>query len=84
LVRNREKLNKMNYENLTDTEKKLYSEIELLIIRWNIDGTKTAGSLTRQIMEVYQKHNLKSSDIIDVNYTCCCGDESEQFFFRIC
>jgi hypothetical protein len=32
-------------------ENKLYSEIEDLIIRWNNDGTKTAGSLTREIME---------------------------------
>ena len=31
---------------------KLYSEIESLIIHWNIDGTKTAGSLTREIMKL--------------------------------
>jgi len=31
-------------------EKKLYSEIENLIIKWTIDGTRTAGSLTREIM----------------------------------
>ena len=31
---------------------KLYSEIEKSIIRWNIDGTKTAGELTREIMEM--------------------------------
>lgn len=30
----------------------LYSEIESLIIRWNLDGTKTAGSLTREIMKL--------------------------------
>lgn len=30
----------------------LYSEIENLIIRWNNDGTQTAGSLTREIMEL--------------------------------
>ena len=30
----------------------LYSEIEHLIIGWSIDGTKTAGHLTRQIMEL--------------------------------
>lgn len=35
---------------------KLYSEIEDLIIRWNIDGTKTAGSLTRQILTVIEKY----------------------------
>jgi hypothetical protein len=33
----------------------LYSEIEHLIIRWNIDGTKTAGSLTREIIELIAK-----------------------------
>jgi hypothetical protein len=30
----------------------LYSEIEHLIIKWNNDGTKTAGSLTREIMKL--------------------------------
>ena len=35
----------------------LYSEIEHLIIQWNLDGTKTAGSLTREIMEL-----IKNSD----------------------
>lgn len=30
--------------------KTIYSEIENLIITWNNDGTKTAGSLTREIM----------------------------------
>jgi len=30
----------------------LYSQIENLIINWNNDGTKTAGHLTRQIMEL--------------------------------
>jgi hypothetical protein len=33
------------------SDKKLYSEIEWLIISWNNDGTKTAGHLTRQIIE---------------------------------
>ena len=30
----------------------LYSDIEYLIIMWSNDGTKTAGYLTRQIMEL--------------------------------
>lgn len=34
----------------------LYSEIEELIIRWRIDGTKTAGSLTRQIIKVIETY----------------------------
>ena len=28
----------------------LYNAIEAAIIHWNLDGTKTAGSLTREIM----------------------------------
>jgi hypothetical protein len=32
----------------------LYSEIEHLIIKWNNDGTKTAGSLTREIMKLIE------------------------------
>ena len=34
------------------TDKELYSQIEYLIIIWSNDGTKTAGVLTRQIMEL--------------------------------
>lgn len=33
-----------------DNNHNLYSEIENLIIAWNIDGTKTAGHLTREIL----------------------------------
>jgi hypothetical protein len=32
------------------TEDELYSAIEAAIIRWNLDSTKTAGELTREIM----------------------------------
>ena len=35
-------------------KEQLYSEIENLIITWNIDGTKTAGSLTREIMKLLE------------------------------
>ena len=35
-------------------KKELYSEIEELIIRWSNDGTKTAGSLTRDIMKLIE------------------------------
>lgn len=31
-------------------ENKLYTAIEHAIIKWVIDGTRTAGSLTRDIM----------------------------------
>jgi hypothetical protein len=33
----------------------LYSGIENLIINWEIDGTETAGHLTRQIMQLIEK-----------------------------
>lgn len=34
----------------------LYSEIEHLIITWSNDGTKTAGSLTREIMKLINEN----------------------------
>jgi hypothetical protein len=37
---------------MTEHQVNLYRELENMIIRWNNDGTKTAGSLTREIMEV--------------------------------
>jgi hypothetical protein len=40
------------WEEVRPPNETLYSEIEHLIIRWNIDGTKTAGSLTRDIMKL--------------------------------
>ena len=39
------------------TRKELYSEIETLIIRWVNDGTRTAGSLTREIMGLIEDKN---------------------------
>jgi hypothetical protein len=42
-----------------EEDKKLYSEIEYLIIMWSNDGTKTAGVLTRQIMELINKEKSK-------------------------
>lgn len=35
-----------------EASEQLYMQIEHLIIQWNIDGTKTAGSLTRDIMKL--------------------------------
>ena len=51
--------NPMWYQHTKETkdQNSLYSEIESLIIHWTIDGTKTAGSLTREIMEL-----IKNSD----------------------
>jgi protein involved in ribonucleotide reduction len=34
----------------------LYSQIEYSIIVWSIDGTKTAGNLTREIIELINKN----------------------------
>jgi hypothetical protein len=35
----------------------LYSAVEAAIIRWSLDGTKTAGSLTREIMSIIEQQN---------------------------
>lgn len=40
---------------LSEEEGWLYNDIEDLIIRWVNDGTKTAGTLTRQIMGLIKK-----------------------------
>ena len=48
-----------------EEEKELYSEIENLIIVWNIDGTKTAGSLTRDIMKLI-KANLRNEKLKNI------------------
>ena len=45
----------MEFEKLTEKERKLYSEIEHLIIMWSNDGDKTAGFLTRKIMDLLIK-----------------------------
>jgi hypothetical protein len=37
---------------IRNKEDYLYSKIEHLIIEWNINGSKTAGDLTRKIMEI--------------------------------
>lgn len=58
----------INY--ILSMSKELYSEIEDLIIRWNNDGTKTAGHLTRQIMESIsqQKHKYVIIDLRNMDY----------------
>ena len=49
---------------------KLYSEIEHLIIAWNIDGTKTAGSLTREIMGLLNNERViqKQKELLELAY----------------
>lgn len=41
----------------------LYTEIENRIIRWSNDGTRTAGELTREIMELIRKHKVEWHDV---------------------
>lgn len=48
-------------------DKELSSTIEHLIIRWNIDGHKTAGHLTRQIMEQIESVTLNTYKILEDN-----------------
>ena len=48
-------------------DKELYSTIETLIIKWNLDGHKTAGHLTRQIMELIGDVPLNSYKTLEDN-----------------
>jgi len=41
----------------------LYSQIETLIILWSNDGTKTAGELTRQIMDLIYEKKVEWHDV---------------------
>lgn len=38
----------------TEKEKQLYRDIENAIIEWGLDGTKTAGTLTRKILKLIE------------------------------
>ena len=40
----------------------LYKDIESAIINWSNDGTQTAGTLTREIMELIRKHKVEWHD----------------------
>jgi hypothetical protein len=42
---------------ILSSEDELYSAIENAIIKWVLDGTKTAGSLTREIMLIIKIDN---------------------------
>jgi len=44
-------------------ENNLYSEIEKAIIKWSNDGTLTAGTLTREIMEIIHKNKVQHHDV---------------------
>lgn len=43
-------------------ENELYSAIEAAIIRWNLDGTKTAGELTREIMLIIKQQDNEDNN----------------------
>lgn len=43
--------------------KDLYKDIESAIINWSNDGTQTAGTLTREIMELIRKHKVEWHDV---------------------
>jgi hypothetical protein len=42
---------------MREEDKQLYREIENLIMIWENDGTKSAGSLTREIMELLERRD---------------------------
>jgi hypothetical protein len=42
---------------------KLYSAIEAAIMRWTLDGTRTAGSLTREIMSLIEQQDT-TDDVV--------------------
>jgi hypothetical protein len=39
------------------SNEELYNAIEAAIIRWNLDGTKTAGELTREIIFIIKQQD---------------------------
>ena len=50
--------NKIKFEDLSDEDKILYSKIENMIIIYSNDGTKTAGSLAREIMYLIKQNKI--------------------------
>lgn len=57
------------------TKDELYSAIESAIVRWNIDGTKTAGYLTREIISIVEqtdKSQFKTSNEEIIEFTKRC------------
>ena len=51
------------------TKDELYSAIEAAIIRWTLNGTKTAGSLTRDIISIIKLPTEK--EIAENAYIWC-------------
>jgi len=44
------------------SENELYQEIEIAIIKWSNDGTQTAGTLTREIINILNKSKTPIHD----------------------
>ena len=51
-------MSEIKFEDLSDEDKILYSKIEHIIITYSNDGSKTAGSLTREIMYLINQNRL--------------------------
>jgi hypothetical protein len=65
--------------------KELYSNIEDLIIKWNLDGYKTAGYLTRQIMELISDVTTKEEmiEMLDESWEDCDGcTEQDEIMYK--
>lgn len=41
----------------------LYQQIETAIIKWSNDGTQTAGTLTREIIEIIHENKVQHHDV---------------------
>lgn len=52
-------MSEIKFEDLSDKDKILYSKIEHIIIKYSNDGSKTAGSLTREIMYLINQNKVK-------------------------
>lgn len=51
---------KQTYED-KDEYKEIYSEIENLLINWEINQEKTAGFITREIINMFEKYKTKKT-----------------------
>lgn len=58
-----------------------YQKIENAIIKWNNDGTKTAGELTREIMEIIKQPAPKQATITKEDIETVIEEIWEKGFF---
>ncbi len=64
----------IDFSTLSEEERKLYSAIEDIVIRWSNDGTKTGGTLTRQILYLF-KNGLEDDDTVYCPICEGCGED---------